>query len=460
MSKAFLERVLGVEKRETVAVAWSFAYFFCVLSSYYMLRPVREAMGVESGTDSIPLLFSSTFVVMLLASPAFGWVASRYPRRSFLPWVYAFFGVNILLFYAGFSIAKSAGHDIVWMGRVFFVWLSVFNLFVVSVFWSFMADIYTKEQGRRLFGVISAGGSAGALVGPLLTSQLVRSAGFREPAARVRAVVVLQHCLHSRVAHLGGTAAIRRSHRDGGDAESARRQRLRRHDPCRVVALPVGDQRDVGDCVVARHRVVHVHEYMVADAIEGVDARTRLFANLDLATGVLSLLFQLLVVKHSVQRLGLGLTLALLPLLSFLGFALIAVHPALLMVAVFQAARRAIGFGFGKPASDMLYSVVTPEEKYKAKNFIDTAVYRGGDLIGTWAVRAIWGLGITGISVLMLPFALLWALIAWWLGREYRRRDHSGRRIEVAKRRCAKCTGIDVSCSRRQRRSGSCRWQP
>ena len=130
------------------------------------------------------------------------------------------------------------------------------------------------------------------------------------------------------------------------------------------------------------------------------------------------------------------------------------------MVAVFQAARRAIGFGFGKPASDMLYSVVTPEEKYKAKNFIDTAIYRGGDLIGTWAVRAIWGVGITGISVLMLPFALLWALIAWWLGREYRRRDHSGRRIECGQAGCAKCTGIDVSCSRRRRRSRSRRWQP
>lgn len=434
MSKAFLERVLGLKQRETVAVAWSFAYFFCVLSSYYMLRPVREAMGVESGTDTIPLLFSSTFVVMLLASPVFGWVASRYARRSFLPWVYAFFGANILLFYAGFSISKSAGHDIVWMGRVFFVWLSVFNLFVVSVFWSFMADIYSKEQGRRLFGVISAGGSAGALVGPLLTSQLVGPLGFAN-LLLVSALLLFCSILCIRALRtwverqqsgevietaatpkpLGGSAFAGMTH-----VVSSRY--LLAISAMSVIASLLG---------TALYMLMNT---MVAETIEGVDARTRLFANLDLATGVLSLLFQLLVVKHAVQRLGLGLTLALLPLLSFLGFALLAVHPALLMVAVFQAARRAIGFGFGKPASDMLYSVVTPEEKYKAKNFIDTAVYRGGDLIGTWAVRAIWGLGISGIAVLMLPFALLWALIAWWLGREYRRRDHSGRRIEEAKR--------------------------
>src|SRR5210317_1379535 len=177
--RSLLHRVLGLERHEYYAVAWSFVYFFCVLSAYYMLRSVRETMAVEGGVQNVPWLFSSTFVVMLAVTPVFGWVASHYPRRRFLPWVYYFFVINILLFWAGFSYAISNGLSFVWLGRAFFVWLSVFNLFVVSVFWSFMADIYSHEQGRRLFGVISAGGSAGALIGPIATSALVVPIGFQ-----------------------------------------------------------------------------------------------------------------------------------------------------------------------------------------------------------------------------------------------------------------------------------------
>ena len=137
-------------------------------------------------------------------------------------------------------------------------------------------------------------------------------------------------------------------------------------------------------------------------------------------------MFQLLVVKHAVRKLGVGWTLSLMPIVSLIGFALLSLNPALLFVGIFQAIRRAIGFGFMKPTNDMLYSVVTPEEKYKAKNFVDTAVYRGGDLVGTWSVKAMWALGVSGIAVVLVPFALLWSLITLWLGREYRRRDAAG----------------------------------
>ena len=186
-------RVFGLEKPEYLPVAWSFAYFFCVLSSYYILRPVRESMAVGSGPNTIPWLFFGTFVTMLVATPVFGWVASRYPRRKFLPWVYLFFISNILIFWAVFTIAigNNSGH--IWLSRVFFVWVSIFNLFVVSVFWSFMADIYTREQGRRLFGFIAAGGSIGALIGGLATSILVVQIGFQNlfPTAAGLLVVAL-----------------------------------------------------------------------------------------------------------------------------------------------------------------------------------------------------------------------------------------------------------------------------
>ena len=172
------DRVLGLERHEYVAVAWSFAYFFCVLSSYYILRPVRETMAVGSGSHTIPLLFTATFAVMMIATPIFGWVASRFPRRVFLPWVYVFFISNILIFWQIFSQYIDDGQDHIWLGRIFFVWTSIFNLFVVSVFWSFMADIFTREQGRRLFGMIASGGSIGALLGGIATSAIVLRVGF------------------------------------------------------------------------------------------------------------------------------------------------------------------------------------------------------------------------------------------------------------------------------------------
>ncbi|HNP36754.1 MAG TPA: MFS transporter [Woeseiaceae bacterium] len=418
-----LGQLLGLERREYIAVAWSFAYFFCIMTSYFMLRPMRETMGVESGVKTIPILFSSTFVVMLLASPVFGWIASRYPRRRFLPWVYYFFALNILLFFALFTYADKNDLEIVWIGRAFFVWISVFNLFVVSVFWSFMADIYSKEQGRRLFGVISAGGSAGALTGPFVTSQLVVPLGFANLLPISAAFLVTGvFCIYQlrrwvQTEYSGETSSTVASQKPLGGSAIAGMTAIVRSKYFLTITLT---------SIIASLLGTALYMFMndlVANSIEGVDQRTRLFSYIDAATGLFALIFQLLLVKHAVSKLGIGFTLALMPLVSLLGFALLAANPSLIAVAVFQAARRAIGFGFVKPSTDMLYSVVTLEEKYKAKNFIDTAVYRGSDLIGTWTVRLVWSLGISGIAVLLLPFALLWVLLSLWLGREYRRRD-------------------------------------
>jgi len=427
MATHLLKRVLGIEKQEFFAVAWSFAYFFCILSSYYMIRPVREAMGVESGTDTVPLLFSTTFVVMLLVAPVFGWVASRFPRRQFLPWIYVFFALNIVLFYVAFTVAELRGIHFVWIGRVFFVWISIFNLFVVSVFWSFMADIWSKEQGRRLFGLISAGGSIGATLGPLLTAQLAEPIGFRNllpiSAALLLISVVcigqLRRWLETRQDRevistaaspkpLGGSAFAGMSH-----VLSSRYLLM-----ISIVSLIAS--------LLGTALYMFMNE-LVANTIEGVDSRTKLFGYLDSATGFMTMLLQFFVTRHAVGKLGLGWTLALMPLVSLFGFALLAVHPVLVVGAVLQALRRAVGFGFSKPGSDMLYSVVTPEEKYKAKNFIDTAVYRGGDIVGIWTVQFLRGLGISTLALLLVPFALLWVLIVLWLGREYRKRDHSGK---------------------------------
>jgi AAA family ATP:ADP antiporter len=419
----FLRGVLGLEPHEYYAVAWSFVYFFCVLSAYYMLRSVRETMAVEGGVQNVPLLFSSTFFVMLAATPVFGWIASRYPRRRFLPWVYYFFVVNILLFWAGFTYAIENEVSFVWIGRAFFVWLSVFNLFVVSVFWSFMADIYSREQCRRLFGLISAGGSAGALLGPLTTGFLVVPIGFHNllPISatlllfgvfcitRLRSWVESEH--RDEVANTVASAVPLGGNLFGGVTHVLHSRYLTAISIASIIASLLGTA------------LYMFMAELVGEAFASPDERTRTFAFIDAATNIMAILLQLFVVKRAILRFGVGVTLSLLPVVSVIGFLLLAVNPAFLFVAIVQAVRRAIGFGLSKPTNDMLYSVVTPEEKYKSKNFIDTAVYRGGDLIGTWTVKALWGLGYAGISIIMLPFAVLWGLIALWLGRAYRHRD-------------------------------------
>lgn len=415
-------KVLGLERHEYVAVAWSFAYFFCVLSSYYIIRPVREAMAVGSGPDTIPFLFIGTFVTTLAMVPVFGWIASRYPRRVFLPWVYLFFASNVLIFWAVFSLAVDQGKDYVWLGRIFFVWISVFNLFVVSVFWSFMADIYTREQGRRLFGFITAGGSIGALLGGAATSLLVKPIGFQNlfPISAVLLLIAV-FCI----------AKLRRwvaAEHDPDEADSAASNKPLGGNPFSGITHVFSSGYFGG--IVISHVIASLlgtalymfTAKLVEVEIPDPDGRTQFFSNINNATNALALIGQLFVVKHVVKRFGIGMSLSLLPIASIAGFALLAFEPTLGVVALLTIFRRALGFGVGKPTSDMLYSVVTPEEKYKTKNFIDTAVYRGSDVIGTWSVKLMWGLGISGISIAMLPFAVVWTAVTLWLGREYRKR--------------------------------------
>ncbi|MDH4124795.1 MAG: MFS transporter [Gammaproteobacteria bacterium] len=417
------DRLFGLEKHEYLAVAWSFIYFFCILSSYYMLRPVRETMSAENGALNVPYLFSSTFVVMLLAAPVFGWVSSRYPRKQFLPWVYAFFSANLLFFWAGFTYAIENDIDYLWLGRTFFIWLSIFNLFVVSVFWSFMADIYTREQGRRLFGLISAGGSTGALAGPFATRLLVSEIGFHNILlisaallffgvyciSRLRTWVIAEHGDDPDV-------SIASSRPLGGSAIDGIRQALKSRYLFSMVVVSI----------IASLLGTALYMFM-ADFVGSSDMttneRVETFSLIDGTTNVLSLIGQLFLVNRSVRRFGVGMTLAILPVVSLLGLMLLAINPAFIVVAVLTAVRRGIGFGFSKPTHDMLYSVVTPSEKYKAKNFIETAVYRSGDLIGSWLIKFIWAIGISGISIVMLPFGVFWVLLALWLGRDYTRRD-------------------------------------
>ena len=417
------DKVLGLERHEYVAAAWSFVYFFCVLSAYYMLRPIREAMGVESGPATLPYLFMASFGVMLLATPLFGWITSRYPRKVFLPWVYAFFILNILVFWAIFAQRIDDGQSHVWLGRVFFVWLSVFNLYVVSVFWSFMADIYTREQGRRLFGLLSSGGSIGALLGGTATSLWVVDVSFHNlfPIAALLlgfAIVCIRQLRQwvTQDEHQQPGHSIEMGQSLGGDALAGATHATRSRYFRAIVAASV-----IASLLGTALYLFRAE--LVAAAITDVNLQTRFFSNINIATNLLTIIGQMFLVRFVVRRFGLGVALSIMPVISVLCFVWVALDPSLLVIAVVEIIRRATGFTFSKPSTDMLYSVVTPEEKYKTKNFIDTTVYRFGDVIGIWAILLmLLRMGMSVVAAVMVPFAVIWALIALWLGRDYRRR--------------------------------------
>ena len=406
-----------LKRGELGASLWSFACFFCLLCGYYVLRPLRDEMGVQSGVDNLPWLFSATFAAMLLVVPVFGFAASRLPRRRLVPWSYLFFIANVLVFYALFSLGVHASS----VARAFFVWVSVFNLFVVSLFWSLMADVFRPEQATRLFGLISAGGSCGALAGPTLTATLAAPLGT--------ANLLLVSCAFLAAALVCVHALI---HRAEPSAESAQEQAQPASDS-------IGGTTWSGLAVIARSPyllgvVAYVLLYtvllgfayldlarLVAQTYADSAQRTALFARVDLAVNVLTLLAQLFLVAKLVEKLGVGAALALLPALGLAGFAVIASLPVLAVLIAFQIFRRAADYAIARPAREMLFTVLTREAKYKSKNFIDTVVFRGGDAASGWVYSALkgLGLGLAGVAAAAIPGVLVWLVLGLWLGRQY-----------------------------------------
>ena len=419
-----IDRVFGIHRGEVVAAAWSFALFFCVLSSYYILRPVRESMGVKSGPDTLQWLFMASFVTMCAITPAFGWIVARFPRRTFLPWVYLFFIFNILAFWAAFSFALANDWDYVWLARAFFVWVSVFNLFVVSVFWSYMADIFTREQCRRLFGPISAAGSVGAGVGSVVTSLLVVHIGFQNVLPIAAALLLIAvYCIVRLRGWVESFADV--AHRD-----AATSRKPLGGNPFSGVTH-VLSSKFFGNISIASiiasllGTALYIFTAkLVQSAIPGQNENTQYYAIVNLAVVLLAGFGQLFVLRHLVHRFNIGIPLVLMPIVSIVGFVLLAFEPTLAAVSILTVVRRGLGFAFSKPTTDMLYSVVTAEEKYKAKNFIDTTVYRFGDIVGSSTIHGLikLGLSIPPISFIMVPFGAIWVGISLWLGRDYRNR--------------------------------------
>jgi len=417
----WLGKAAAVRPHEAQALAWSFAYFFCLLAGYYVLRPLRDEMGIAGGVRNLQWLFSATFVVMLAAVPMFGAAVARLPRRRFIPLVYHFFVANIAIFWLllTFDLGK------VQVARVFFVWISVFNLFAVSVFWSFMADLYTSEQGKRLFGFIAAGGSAGALIGPAVTFGLALPLGpvnlLIVAALLLEAAVLCARRLEAAAPQLGqesGPAVARPESAVLGGGWLAGIALVLRSPYLAGIALWVSLLSLAGTFLYFQQANI------VAAASDDPAVRTRIFATIDFAIGVLTLIVQCFATGKLIARFGVGPAAAFLPLVFGAGFAVLALSPALAVVIAFQALQRSANFALSNPAREVLFTAVGREEKYKAKNVIDIVVFRGADAASGWLFAALRGAGLelSLISLATVPVAAGWLLLALGLGRAHERR--------------------------------------
>jgi len=429
-----LSRIVAVRPAEIRALLWSFAYFFFLLAAYYVLRPVRDEMGIAGGVKNLPWLFTATFFVMLAAVPVFGAVVARVPRRRFIPLVYHFFAANILIFWLLLTFKVALADT----ARVFFVWISVFNLFAVSVFWSFMADLYQSEQGKRLFGFIAAGGSAGALLGPLI------AVGFAESMGRANLLLIAGLLLEIAVLCAMRLEAAAPALKNGStpSAEAARQESglgggwiaglmmVLRSPYLAGIALWVALLSLAGTFLYFQQANI------VAALTDDPNKRTAIFARIDLAVSLLTIVVQFVATGKLIRRFGAGPAAAFLPLVFAAGFLLLALTPMLWVVIAFQGIQRAANFAISNPAREILFTVVEREEKYKAKYVIDNVVFRGGDAASGWLFHALRGLGMepSSIALATVPVAAGWLVLALLLGRAHEQRTslprHSGAALQ------------------------------
>jgi AAA family ATP:ADP antiporter len=413
-----LQRFFNVRREEVAPILVAALYFFCVLTAIQVLRSARDAIGMRGGLDEVRWLFIGTALVTLGVNPMFGWLVSRFRRLIFITATYAFFALSLVGFYVLITAAPAAVGEI--SGRVFYVWFSVFNLFSTMVFWALMADRFTPEQSKRLYGAIAVGGTLGAIFGPWLASVLV------EPLGTAAMLLVSAGFLLAAIGAARAVAWLQPGQAQGQAADGAT-----------VNRAIIGGNAWAGIGAVLRSRyllgisgyvllmtIVGTFLYftrlaMVAALGDDTDMRTTVFAQIDLITQVTTLLLQLVVTGHIMKRFGVSVALMLLPLTASLGFIGLAAAGSFAVLILFQAAFTAMQRAVARPARETLFTVVSREDKYKSKAVTDTFVYRGGDVIGAWTeagLRSL-GLALVGLASVAVPLAAVWALLGLWLGR-------------------------------------------
>ncbi|MGG5289193.1 NTP/NDP exchange transporter [Pseudomonas shirazensis] len=419
---------LNLHPGEGPAMVAGLAMFFLLFTGYFMLRPVRETMGIAGGIDNLQWLFTGTFISTLVALPLFGWLASRVKRKRILPWTYGFFVSNLVLFAGLFAIDQQA----LWTARAFYIWLSVFNLLAISLAWSVLADLFSTEQGKRLFGLLAAGASAGGLAGPVLGTLLVAPLG------------------HSGLLLLASLLLL------GSIAASAYLQHWRSQHPLELTAelppnKPLGGNPFAGATAVLRSPyllgialfvvlLASVSTFLyfeqariVSETFTDRTQQTQVFGLIDGVVQALAILTQLFITGRLARRLGVGVLLIGVPLVMALGFVWLALAPTFAVFVVVMVVRRAGEYALVRPGREMLFTVLPAEAKYKAKSFIDTVVYRGGDALSGWLKRGLDLLGEHPQLAMLIgaALALSWAGVGGWLGRRQRQLEQPAQALRA-----------------------------
>jgi AAA family ATP:ADP antiporter len=409
-----VKKLVPVKDDEVSAMLVATAYGFCILLSYYIIRPVRDEIS-SADRGNLQLLWTAVFLVMVfVAVPLYSTVVSRYSRGVFIPLANRFFAANLLILYAVLYALPANARP--WIDRVFYVWASVFALFVVTVFWGFMADLFNNEQGKRLFGFIAVGSSLGGIIGSVVTASLIE----RIPPFTLLLIAVVLLEAAARCATIlhrkssGGKSAIRREATEpirGGALSGI--PVVFQSPYLRKIALFI-TLMTFASTILYFQQAQLVGEAFVDNRL----GRTAFFAKIDLAVNIITIFTQAFLTAHIIRRIGIGLSLALVPAVALLGFFGLGVYPLLGVLVVLQVLYRSGRYAITKPAREVLFTVVGREEKYKSKPFLDAAVYRGGDLVSGWIYTglAFVGLSLGAIALVAVPFAALWMFAGLALG--------------------------------------------
>jgi AAA family ATP:ADP antiporter len=412
----FLERVFCIEPGEVKVVFSSFAYFFFLMASYFILRPLRDTMGTVYGVAHLQELFTGTFVLSFIAAPVFAGFASRIRLATFLPWVYWFIAITMVVFYVLFQRVANDR----WVAAAFYVWLSTFNLITISVFWSLMADIFSTGQARRLFGFIAAGGTLGTIMAPAFVTLFVKAVGTNNlvliSAGGFAMCALLVRLLESEKQKLIST---------GAETQPTTLSRSLGGNPFDGYALLFRSRYllMIALFLLLMTWISTVIYFQLGDLISkdfaSRAARTQAYATIDLATNSIAILIQLFGTGRFVQRFGVTAGLLLNPVIMVVAFLAVAFSPVLLVLGGIQVVRRFSEYAIAKPSRDMLFTIVDQQAKYKAKNVIETVVYRFGDLTSAWLSAAILPFGVAGLAIFGIAISVLWFPVAFVMGRQY-----------------------------------------
>jgi AAA family ATP:ADP antiporter len=396
-------------------------YFFLLLASYYILRPLRETEGTSGDSLRLAMLFTGTMFAMLAIAPLFGWLVNRYPRERFIPFANRAFAVQMLVFCA---LWRSHAELPAWLSATFFIWVSVFNVFVVSVFWSFMTETHTLEESKRRFGLIAVGGTLGGIAGGWITKQWVAEIG------QANLLLVSAVLLEGATWCMLGIARLRPARPRTAlptrteDAETGGVWNglilLTRSPFLRGIGLLVLLSSAIGTILYMQQA------QLVREAAPDKLERAALFARIDMWTNTATLFVQIFLTGTIIQRLGIGFALLAQPVAACVALAVLALHPVLPVLIVLQIMLRGLQHALARPAREMLFTSVGREARYKTKNFVDTFGFRTGDQVGVWGFDALFrmlALPLGVVSACAAPLGLAWLAVAAWLGREVRRRS-------------------------------------